>query len=177
MGWNTPPDWATTSGISANSLNTYMRDNLLSLRNNNDWLVKASKSANQSIGATARTPITFNVQNILVGSTAIHSTASGTKFMAPVPGYYRLLGTMVWASASGWVTAAYSKNGGTSYYDVNSDMSEFPHERELFMADTIAMTTADYIEVIGYLERNTSGTIISGATASRVTWQLIGAAT
>lgn len=176
MAWSTPPAWATTSGISANSLNTYLRDDLLSLRNNNDWLVKASKSANQSIGATARTPITYNVHDILVGTTALHSTASGTKFMAPVPGYYRLLGTMVWASASGWVTAAYNKNGGTSFCDINSDMAEFPHERELFLADTIAMTTADYLEVIGRVDRNTSGTIISGAVATRVTWQLIGAA-
>lgn len=176
MAWSTPPSWATTSGISVGSLNTFMRDNLLSLRNNNDWLIQATKSANQSIGATVYTAITYNVHQITIGTTALHSTASGSKWMAPVAGYYRLIGTQVWASASGWLTASYRLNGSTLNYDMNSDMSENVINREIFFADTIAMTTADYLEVMGRVERNTSGTIISGSTATRATWHLIGAA-
>lgn len=177
MAWSTPPAWATTSGISLGSLNTHLRDNMLSLRNNNDWLVKASKAANQSVPTTTYTAVTYTVHDITVGTTALHSTASGTKFMAPEPGYYRLLGTHVYASSSGWVDAAYRLNATGLIFDMSADMSENATPRELFFCDTIAMTTADYLEVLAYIERNTSGTVLSGATASRVTWQLIGAAT
>ena len=178
MGWVTPPDWATTSGISLGSLNTYLRDNMLSLRNNNDWLVKCSKTANQSVPATAYTPISFNVHDILVGTTALHSTASGTKFHAPVAGQYRLLGTEVFVSSSGWVGAAYRLNGVSPDFDISADMAETPELREILFVDTITMTTADYLEVLAWVERASSGTINGGAPLdTRVTWQLIGAAT
>lgn len=177
MTWTRPPNWATTSGISLDSFNTYLRDNLRSLRNNNDRLVKCSMASTQSIGTTVYEAIDYRRHDILVGSDALHSTASGTKFQAPEPGYYRMLGTMVYASSSGWTGVAHRLNGTGVIYDVTADMAENADPRELFFCDTLMMTTADYVEIMGYVERNTSGTIASGSTASRVTWHLIGAAT
>lgn len=178
MSWNTPPDWATTSGISLDSMNKYLRDNLRSLRNNNDWLVKASLVAPQSINSElVYTPVAYHRQDILVGTTALHSTALAARFKAPEPGQYRMLGTMVYASASGWAAVAYGLNGVDPIYDVTADMSENADPRELFFCDVVMMTTADYLQIMGYVERNTSGTLASGSTNTRVTWSLIGAAT
>lgn len=177
MAWQTPPTWATTSGISANSLNTYLRDNLQSLRNNNDWLVKCTVTGNQSVPTTTYTNIDFTRHDILVGTTALHSTASGAKFNAPVPGKYRLLGTEVMVSASGWIGVAYELNGDGNAIDINADMSETAELRELFFVDVVNMTTADVLRLQAWIERNTSGTINAGIEETRVTWTLIGAAT
>lgn len=178
MAWTQPVTWTTSSGPSAAQLNAQLRDNLLSLRNNNDWLVHCSKSAGQSI-TTAQTAITFNVHDYIVGTTAIHSTASGSKFMAPVAGYYRLIGTAVWNQTSGYRQLSCRLNGATDSPDTLNVMWEgaagFP--REQFGSINQPMTTADYLEIFGKVYNNTSGTIISGATGTRFGWYLLGAST
>lgn len=179
MAWSKPVTWATTSGPSANVLNQQLKTNLLSLRNNLDWMVRCSKSANQTIGTSnTYTPITFNQHDWTVGTTATHGTASGSKFHAPEPGWWRLMGTLIYASASGHRAVGYQLNGaGTVLTMAQEHVATNINPRELFFSEIVPMTTADYLELCGLFSANTSAQVLGGTSNTRMTWQMVGGAT
>lgn len=180
MVWSTPRDWATGEQVTVPLLNQELRDNLLSIRNNNDWMVRCTKSANQSLGTTGYTAIPWNVHDFIVGTTALHSTASGEKFMAPVAGWYGLRGSIIYGSASGYRGIAYAFNttgAGTRYDMAVSFRGGSAVPPEIYFNDEVQMTTADYLCLQGYFQNNTSAQVVGGASQSHVAWWLIGAST
>lgn len=179
MAWSKPVTWATSSGPSAAVLNQELKTNQASLRNNLDWLVRASKSGNQTIGTSnTYTAITFNQHDFNVGTTQTHATASGSKFLAPEPGWWRLMGTLIYASASGYRAAAYQLNGAGTVWTLNQEhVATNTNPRELFFSEIVQMASTDYLELLGYFSANTSAQVIGGTSNTRMTWQMIGGAT
>lgn len=180
MSWASPVTWTTgASGVVATALNQQLRDNLKSLRNGHDILVQCSLAANQSLAASnTDTGIGFTVHDSIVGTTALHSTASGAKFNAPSAGWYGLTGSVILNTASGTRAISYRLNGtGVVHRTGYEYLGGAASPRQFSIDETVQMTTADYLEVTALFLQGTSATIIGGATGTRMAWHLLGAST
>lgn len=174
MAWTTPKTWATGENVSIGSLNTYLRDNLLALRNNNNWAVRCSLAGSTAL-LSGSTVVNWTVHDFLTGTTALHSTASGTKLMAPEAGYYSLIVNAIFTSgASGSRTVGYRFNGAGARYDLNAvTYSPAVSPYGLTGADLVQMTTADYLTI--EVNLTVAATLAGGPTNSRCFWSMVGA--
>ena len=180
MSWKTPTNWATGTPLTPALLNLEIRDEVLSARNGFDRAVGVSRAANFSLAASGHTVVPWTVTDWIVGSTAIFTTASGSKLVACEAGWWRVMGTMVLNSVSGAMGCGYYRGGATNaVYELNQNhVGAAGTAREFFGSD-ILMTTAssDYIELTGMFRTGTSATVIGGATGSRFTWSMLGGST
>lgn len=181
MAWTPPPIFATTSGITPGTLNTYVRDNLKSIRNNNDAIVQVYLAANFGLAASGFTPINWTAHDVWAGTTAIHATSSGQRLYATETGRWRLCGSVMYNAASGYSEIGYRVNA-TASGTLNILAAQFygaAIPRTLSFSDTIALASGEFVSLSVYANAGASAHVIvgGGATGSRVAWEFVGAST
>lgn len=157
--WTAPRTWSDGDILTPHLLNTQIRDNLLNRRYFNGQAAKVSLLENQSVTALDRAPISWDVEHWAVGSL----WTGGSKFTAPITGWYMVIATIEWRSEA---TAAVGAVRGVGF-TVGSTHRDFDlHFQSGSQAGVssngkgmIYMRKDDYLEVFAYHDSDQSLTI------------------
>lgn len=120
MGWSSDPGWSNGAVLTAANLNTYLRDNLFSLRDGNDVWVKLYLSGNPSIPNNVTTNISWD--SVAFSAGGIWSAGNPTRLTAPTTGKYLVFVNIEWRSNSTNLRniSITRTGGGVSQYPLQS---------------------------------------------------------
>lgn len=183
MAWTPGKQWATNEVVTVWKVQTHWTDQMLSVRNLNDHachLTMASAPPFDISVVKVYNPLPWRQIDWRIG-TAIFSTAQPTRLLAPVGGWYELIPTVVWSTASGGTrTLGYRLNDGSPNYDQHAGQTNNNSFHVVNTGiDLVQMTTADFCEVIVQQNSAEEGIGLICTTTpnnTRCSWRLVGAA-
>lgn len=161
MGWTADPGRSNGAVLTAANLNTYLRDNLLSLRDGNDIWVKLYLSGNPSIPNNVTTKISWD--SVAFSAGGIWNVANPTRLVAPVTGKYLLFVNLEWRSNTNNLRniSISRTGGGAAIYDLQSQGAS-GGKSNLSGKLILSMSATNYIEIMGFQSSGGSLTLHGG---------------
>lgn len=174
MAWTAPSTW-TNVMLTAAQLNQQLRDNLLTLRQGNQQLVKLYLDSDASITNSLDTILSWsNPPSFQVGT--IWSAANPTRLTAPVTGYYLIIPNIEWLSnSSGVRNTFYRWSVGAAQYELQSQGASLSGHSNCSGIGIHFLTAAQYVE-IGVWQDSGATRQVHGGTLdrTRVAMMLLG---
>lgn len=185
MAWRSPRTWATGDGVWVYTLNTEIRDRMMTLRHLNDAAVHVSLTTAQTIPDSETVNVHWDTQDWGASGETLWSRGDSEKFLAPIAGWYELQAVLVWAISPGsGLGGRFLRYGFVEQENLNYDMDYRqdpgggPSSIVLTGSDWVQMTTADILEVRAYQDTGDDLPLIgSTGTRCRASWRLLGGAT
>lgn len=175
--WTIPKTWALGENITLSDLNTYVRDDVKTLRGLNSAACRLTMSANLSVANNNGVRPAWNTEQWDYGS--IHSTAvSASEINIGLTGWYEIWGRAVWAlNTSGrrglrWVLNRNGSDLDTYVCDVNQAVAATGNS--LCFVDEAYLTSGDRILMDVIQQAGAAINLIGGTTGSAFGVRLIG---
>lgn len=172
MVYADPPDFPNGTTVNASTLNRYVRDNLESLRDQDDlraylWLTSGPLGVANNATQVIQWTTHFGLK-----STAMWNAASGTRIYLPAVGRWRLWGAIGWSTNTtiGSRGVYFQQNGTSPPYELEFQAGDanaggagifLPYQN--FAVDHYTSSTDNYIT---FLVNQDSGTTMSLSTGA-----------
>lgn len=178
--WTTPTTYQLGQGLTAAGLNTYLRDNVGTLRGMNGYAIKVTMAANLSIANASAAGPPWAVSQFSVGSGMWSSAVSASEITAPVTGWWSVFGRTRWAlNTSGQRRIdlfAFDPVTNTTmlYFYDGTDAVTATGAAQSF-SDVLYLSSGSKLRMRAYQESGGALNLISGATGSAFGCYLLGA--